>query len=377
MERHDMTTHPRIAIVGGGPGGLMLARQLQLRGFASVVLERDPHAGHRQQGGSLDLHAETGQDAIRRAGLENAFLAKARPEDQGDRLYDAGGTLLYDHDGVGDNRPEIDRTVLRQLLLDSLAPGTVRWGSKVEAVIPGEDGCHRVIIGGNADTYDIVVGADGAWSRVRPLLSNAHPAYDGVTFVELGFDGGRHPEIDVLVGSGKMFAVGDNRALIAQRNGGRHIRGYAALRISEAAGQDLGTAAPGQLRDKLMAAYAGWSPSLLRLIECGTLLAVRPLYALPVEHGWTPRAGLTLLGDAAHLMSPFGGEGVNLALADAADLADAITSGEGREAVAAYEAAMAKRAAPAAAGAREGLDGALSPIGVASILAHYRERVAG
>lgn len=370
-----MTTYPRIAIVGGGPGGLMLARLLQVRGFASTVLERDPHAGHRPQGGSLDLHPETGQRALRRAGLEEAFLAEARPEDQGDRLYDTAGTLLFDRDGAGDDRPEIDRTALRRILLDSLVPGTVRWGSKVEAVTAGEDR-HQVIVGGVAEAYDIVVGADGAWSRIRPLLSNARPVYEGVTFVELGFDADRHPEIDALVGGGKMFAAGNNRVLIAQRNGRRHIRGYAALRLPEAAGQDLGSAETGRVRDRLMAEYAGWSPSLLRLIDCGDILAVRPLYALPVGHGWRTRTGLTLLGDAAHLMSPFGGEGVNLALADAADLAEAITSGEGWLAVAAYEAAMAARAAPAAAGAREGLDCALSTDGLAFLLAHYRGRPA-
>lgn len=126
----------RIAIVGGGPGGLMLARLLQKNGKTPVVFERDRHAGDRPQGGSLDLHGETGQHAMRQAGLEEAFMAAARSEDQGDRLYDTDGTLLFDRNAPSDDRPEIDRSVLRQILLESLCSGTVRWGQAITEIVP-------------------------------------------------------------------------------------------------------------------------------------------------------------------------------------------------------------------------------------------------
>lgn len=365
-----------VAIIGGGPGGLMLARLLQVRGIPAAIFERDAHGDERPQGGSLDLHAGTGQRAMRLAGLEQPFLAAARPEDQGDRLYDPAGTLLFDRDGLGDDRPEIDRTALRRILLESLDPGTVRWGSKVEAIAPIETGGYRVVANGVAMAFDIVIGADGAWSRVRPLLSDATPLYEGVTLVELGFDTERHPEVDALVGTGKMFAVGDNRALIGQRNGHGHIRGYTAQRMSEAAARELAAATPEQVRATLLEAFAGWAPSLTDMIEHGDFIGVRPLHALPVGHRWTSRPGLTLLGDAAHVMSPFGGEGVNLALADAADLADALTSGEGWDAVTRFEEAMAMRAMPAARGAARGLQGTISSAGVSPVLAHYQRRVA-
>ena len=371
-----MATHPRIAIIGGGPGGLMLARLLQIRGIEAAVFERDAHAGDRPQGGSLDLHADTGQRAIRLAKLEEAFRAEARPEDQGDRLYDPGGTLLFDSDGQGDDRPEIDRTALRRVLLNSLAPHAVRWGSKVEAVTPAKDGGHEVVTNDAVGVFDIVVGADGAWSRIRPLLSNAVPRYEGVTMIELGFDTRRHPSVDALTGSGKMFAVGENRVLIAQRNGGSHIRGYAGWRMLESVAWELAGAAPEHVRAATLDAFAGWAPSLQSLVETGDLLAVRPLYALPIGYRWTSSPGLTLLGDAAHLMSPFSGEGVNLALADAVDLADALTSGEGWPAVGRYETGMMARARPAAEGAAAGLNGAVSSTGVADVLAHYRQRAA-
>ncbi|MBB3881422.1 FAD-dependent oxidoreductase [Acetobacter oeni] len=366
----------RIAIVGGGPGGLILARLLQLRGLSPVVFERDTHPEERPQGGSLDLHSETGQCAMKQAGLETEFAAASRPEDQGDRLYDIDGTLLFDCNEPTDNRPEIDRTVLRRILLDSLSPDTVRWGCRIAKVTSADKGF--VIVGDERDEhFDVIVGADGAWSYVRRLLDDAIPVYEGVTLVELGFDVERHPAIDRLTGSGKMFAAGDNCALITQRNGHNHIRGYAGLRLTEDEAKQWQTLSPEQVRLALQKAFAGWAPMLTDIIETDEIIGVRPLYALPVGYRWKSREGLTLLGDAAHLMSPFSGEGVNLALTDAVDLAEALTSGGGWTAVTRCEEKISARAATAAEGAARGLNGAFSSEGVTPLLEHYRARRLG
>ena len=196
-----------------------------------------------------------------------------------------------------------------------------------------------------------------------------------MTLVEFGFEAKRHANVDALVGNGKMFAVGDNRVLIGQRNGQGHIRGYAGLRLAENTAQEWTTEAPDRVRAKLLDVFTNWAPELTYIVESGDFVAVRPLYALPIGYKWDSRPGATLLGDAAHLMSPFSGEGVNLALADAVDLANALTSGAGWHAVAACESAIMERARPAAEGASQGLNGSISSDGVATVLKHYRERV--
>ncbi len=377
-----MKASVRIAIIGGGPGGLTLARILQTRGIATTVFERENDPDERPQGGMLDLHPESGQVAVKLAGLDEQFRAIARYEDQGMRRLNRAGQILFEmkpDEGSGD-RPETDRTELRKMLLDALEPGVVGWGCNLHAIRQRNDGTYELLFeDGVVGPFDLVVGADGAWSRVRPLLSNAVPAYTGVTFIEFGLDDvdHKHAALAQLVGHGSMFAMANNKGLIAQRNGHGHIRVYTGMRIEQgwetAAGFDATNAQ--KARSWLLGQFTGWDQSLLALIEeSDDRFVSRPLFMLPVGHRWDFRSGVTLLGDAAHLMSPFSGEGVNLSMTDAADLACAISECDTLdEAVRRYEQKMFARAEVAARGADEGLNKAIGPDGETHVPPVFRQ----
>ncbi|MFE6835063.1 FAD-dependent oxidoreductase [Streptomyces sp. NPDC057705] len=346
-----MSTTARIAIAGAGLGGLICARVLQQHGVPVTVFEREAAPHSRSQGGTLDIHEDTGQAALRASGLFDQFLALSRPESQEWRLYDRHATLIR-HDQAGEDdlsRPEIDRGQLRALLLDSLAPGTVRWGHAVKAVTPLPRGSarlhhHRDRTG---EDFDLVIGADGAWSRVRPALSGAQPTYAGVTLVEAHFDDvdHRHPGIARLVGRGTMSAKAGRRSLVLQRNSNGHVRAYINFRGPQDwhAGLDLTDAQA--VRAHLLAQYRGWHESLLDILrysEGGFIN--RPVFVLPVHHSWQRVSGITLLGDAAHLMPPVG-VGANLALLDGAELARAVIDHPTiDQALDAYEGVMLPRA---------------------------------
>ncbi|WP_414940211.1 FAD-dependent oxidoreductase [Amycolatopsis sp. cmx-11-51] len=348
----------RIGIIGAGPGGLTCARILQKHGIPVTVYERDPHPRARDQGGTLDLHTGDGQLALCEAGLLDEFFALARPEGQEMRKLDTAGRILEHHIPAEGElfKPEIDRGLLRRLLLDSLEPGTVQWGRTL-ARASGSGELH--FADGTTVETDLVIGADGAWSRVRPAVSAAVPQYSGITFLEAWFEDvdNAHPDLADLVGQGGAMAADGERCLFAQRNGGDHIRVYLVQRPPA---DWIGSSDTAEIRARLLDAFSAWSPRLVRMITDNDGPYVdRPLFALPVPHTWKHTPTVTLLGDAAHLMPPLG-VGVNLAMLDAAELALALAgSATVGEAVAAYEKTMLPRSAEMARLLENGAEGLL------------------
>ncbi|WP_244180657.1 FAD-dependent oxidoreductase [Amycolatopsis pretoriensis] len=327
-----------VTIIGAGLGGLVLARVLHVHGIPATVYEADagPHA--RRQGGMLDIHPWNGQPALEAAGLTDGFRKLVLPGRESYRVFDRTGKLLLDRpdDGTGE-RPEVQRGELRQLLLDSLPPGTVHWGRKATGARALGEGRHEVSFAdGTKVVTGLLVGADGAWSRVRPLVSDAIPSYVGVSVVETFlFDADtRHPAAAKAVGAGSMFALAPGKGILAHRESGGTLHAYAQLRK------------PQDWLGEFTGEFDGWAPELTALLTGSDVPPVlRRLFTLPAGHRWDRVPGVTLIGDAAHLMPP-NGEGANLAMLDGASLAQAVAAhpDDPEKALAEHEKAMFSRA---------------------------------
>ncbi|WP_067474867.1 FAD-dependent oxidoreductase [Actinomadura hibisca] len=351
-----------VTIIGAGLGGLTLARVLHVHGIPAAVYEADPSAESRTQGGQLDIHEDDGQRALADADLTDEFRAIIHEGAEAVRMLDRHGEVLLDapDDGTA-ARPEVLRGDLRRILLGSLPDGTVQWGRKVTGVRPLGAGRHEVTFtDGSTVTSEILVGADGAWSKVRPLLSGARPEYIGTTFVEtyLRDVDRRHPATAAAVGDGAMYALAPGKGIVAHREAGDVLHTYVELNRSAEWVAGIDFTDPAAASARVAAEFDGWAPHLTALITDGeTAPVARMIHTLPDGHRWDRVPGVTLLGDAAHLMPP-SGDGANLAMFDGAELGKAIAAhpGDVEAALTAYEEALFPRSEGFYADAHEILD---------------------
>ncbi|WAP53810.1 FAD-dependent oxidoreductase [Streptomyces sp. S465] len=336
------------------------------------------HRGRRQRAGRWRTDAGTGQRALREAGLIDQFHAIARRAGQDMRLLEPDGTLLLQEDTPDDaplDRPEVDRADLRNLLLDSLPEHAVRWG---HVFASADDGLLHFADGSSA-TYDLLVGADGANSRVRALLTDARPTHTGQNIVELGIpDIDRtHPDLAAMVGRGNYWVLGDGQSLAAQRNGDGRVRiGLSFYRTAEdwfaTSGIPFGD--PAAARMRLIELFTGCDARFTALIAaCDDTVSPRSITTLPVGLTWPSRPGVTLLGDAAHLMPPVG-QGANMALLDGALLGLALAAhpDDFPTAVKEYEREMFERTSAAGRQSARVQETLMSPDAAQKILAFFR-----
>ena len=351
LENMSAVEGKKIAVVGGGPGGLTLARLLQQSGAQVAVYERDQSRTARVQGSALDLHEDSGLAALNAAGLMDAFWANHRPDLDRLRLTDAHGRVLHDHprqtSGAG-KRPEIERGPLRDLLLDSLQPGTVAWDCKLELAEMQGDQVLLGFAGGKTALTDIAIGSDGANSRLRQLVTPTRPEYVGVSLVEALVPAAKQtiPELWDLLGGSALIALGGERTIGMGTKPDGSVLVYAGLKTHDGIARQghENAGGPDQRVAWFQANFKGWSELWSPLFREAESMAWRPLLGCPANQHWEPKPNVTLIGDAAHVMPPYAGEGVNMAMLDALVLSKLLLGEESSSvAIAAYEAEMFAR----------------------------------
>ncbi len=355
----NLIKNKRIAIVGGGPGGLTLARLLQLKGATVNVYERDFNREVRVQGATLDLHEESGLKALASAGLMDAFRENFRPGAGKLRIMDKHAVIKMDwhnEEDYEETRPEIDRGPLRNILLDSLQPGTVIWDSHFVSMTWIGDLWKLEFKNGTVAEADIVIAADGANSKLRPLITAIKPFFAGITAVEGAVYNSEtaSPKIHALLKGGKIFAFGDNKSLMVSSKGDGSFAFYTSCKTEEDWVKNCGI--DFNNKEQVVAwfkkEFAGWDPVWAEMFEnAAPHFIPRPQYCMPLDQSWQALPNLTMIGDAAHLMPPYAGEGVNVAMLDALELSECLTSDkfiDTRAAIAQFEKQMCARAAEAA-----------------------------
>ncbi|MPS73262.1 MAG: FAD-dependent monooxygenase [Chryseobacterium sp.] len=353
-----------IAIVGGGPGGLTLARLLQLKGADVKVYERDFDKNARVQGSTLDLHDNSGLAAIRKADLldefKNNFLPGADRElimnEQAEIFFSDHDTKVEENFGHEHFRPEIDRGTLRQILLESIQSETIVWDSRFVSMEKENEGWRLHFKNGLSAYADIVIASDGANSKIRPYITDIKAFYSGVTMLEGNIYNAKEtaPNINNLLKGGKIMAFGKEKNLLMGQKGNGDIGFYASFKADKnwSSTNGLDYSNKEQVLEWFKINYPEWSNIWYELFESTeTPFVPRPIYCIPFDQNWETQSNLTMIGDAAHVMPPFAGEGANMAMLDALELSECLISEKYNsltEAIAVYEKNMQKRASIAA-----------------------------
>jgi 2-polyprenyl-6-methoxyphenol hydroxylase-like FAD-dependent oxidoreductase len=365
----------QVAIIGGGPGGLTLARLLQQQGVNVKVYERDKDQFVRQQGATLDLHYDSGLKALRAGGLMDEFKKNYRPGAERVTITDNNAVVHYteaNKEPLRDldspyARPEIDRGPLRDLLIASLHNGTIEWNSKFLELKANGTGWDLIFENGTTAYADLVIAADGANTKVRKYITDIQRIYSGTTIVEGNIYNAatNAPRLWSLTNGGKIFAHWNSKTIVLSAKGEGSLSFYTITKEPEewvkAPGIDFTERK--EVLSWFKQRFFDWSEDWHEIFSTDESYFVhRPQYYFPLDQHWQSLPNLTMLGDAAH-QTPPSGDGVNQAMLDALELYEAVcmeTYNTVPEAIASYEKRMLHRTSAVNEEALEQVDAMLS-----------------